>query len=119
MSQPFNIPNLLHNNPNNTIVVVGSNHPTSKSFEIKGTGFKSIATDSHTLPKIQNKFSTETPQPPQRLDVETPDTFNTLYKEPFTISDRALPGLSAALNMDFEPQFLMLTTTGIDGGDLV
>lgn len=119
VSQPFNIPNLQVSDPSNTIIVVGSNHPTGEIFEIKWLGLKLPVTNGQGPPKSESNISTVMPQPPSTLDVESPATINTLYKEPFTISERAFPGLGATLHMDFDPQSLRLTRAGIDGGDLV
>lgn len=119
VSQPFNVPSLHISDPSNTIIVVGSNHPTGETFEIKWLGYNPPVGNGQVPPKSDNKLSTDTPQPPQTLDVETPPTINTLYKEPFTIAERVSSGLGATLNMDFDPQFLMLTRAGIEGGDLV
>ncbi|KAK7715252.1 hypothetical protein SLS64_003950 [Diaporthe eres] len=119
VSQQFNVPSLQISDPSNTIIVVGSNHPTGETFEIKWLGYNPPVGNGQSPPKSENKVSTDTPQPPQTLDAETPATINTLYKEPFTISERAFPGPGATLNMDFDPQFLMLTRAGIKGGDLV
>lgn len=119
VSQPFNIPNLRIGDPSNTFILVGSNHRTGETFEIKWLGLKPPTTNGKIPPKIENKPSTDTPQLPQTLDAETPPVINTLYKEPFAISERAFPGHGATLNIDFDPQFLMLTRAGIEGGDLV
>ncbi|KAG6367098.1 hypothetical protein INS49_001280 [Diaporthe citri] len=119
VSQPFNIPNLQVGDPSNTIILVGSNHPSGEIIEIKWLGLKPPVGNGQSLPKRDKKLSTDTPQPPQTLDAETPARINTLYKEPFTISERAYSGPGATLNMDFDPQFLMLTRAGIEGGDLV
>ncbi|KAL1847398.1 hypothetical protein Daus18300_013952 [Diaporthe australafricana] len=118
-SQQFKVPNLHISSPSGTLILVGSNHPGGKTIEIKWTGFKPPVPNGQILPKIQDKISSDVAPAPQILDVETPETINTLYKEPFTISERVSSGLGATLHMDFDPQFLMLTRAGIDGGDLV
>ncbi|KAI3391225.1 hypothetical protein diail_7739 [Diaporthe ilicicola] len=115
VSQQFNISSLRISDPSNTFIMVGLNHPDGEAFDIKWTGFKPPVSNG----QIQNKIPSDAPQPPQTLDVDTPETINTLYKKPFTISGRISSGLGATLHMDFDPQFLMLTRAGIDGGDLV
>lgn len=105
--QKFDIPSLSLTDPSNTVIVVGSNHPEGKVIDIKFVGLK---------PSIQGKPSAEKPAPPKTIDVPTPNTIHTLVREPFVIQERVSSGPGSTLNIQFDPQNLVLQSADVDDG---
>lgn len=120
-SEDFSIPGLTVFDPKGTVIIVTSNHPDGEVIEIKFLGIPppGVSNGSEMLSTISGKLSgSERPAPPQVIDVATPLTINTLFREPFKLSEKIPTGLGATLHVDFDTQFLTLTEAGVDDGGL-
>lgn len=122
-SQKFTISNLPLIDPSNTVIIVTANNPTGKVVTINWTGLKPPTVPSGTtevLSTLQGKLSggDEKPAPPQTIDLASPPTINTLFREPFNISERINPTPGSGLHVDFDSQILTLTEAGVDDGAL-
>lgn len=120
-SQDFPIPGLTVFDPEGTVIIVTSNHRNGEAIKIKFLGLQppAVSNGSEMLSTIQGKLSgSENPAPPQVIDVATPLTINTLFREPFNISEKIPTGTGATLHVNFDTQFLTLTEAGVDDGGL-
>lgn len=116
-SQTFTIPNILLNDSSNTVVVVTANNPSGKVINIHWTGLKPGSVGADGQGKVAANGEKQ-PAPPQIVDTSSPLTINTLYREPFNISEKISTGRGATLHADFDAQMLQLTATGVDDGSL-
>lgn len=120
-SQDFPIPGLTVFDPEGTVVIVTSNHPNGEVIKIKFLGLlpPAVSNGSEVLSTIQGKLSgSEKPAPPQVIDVATPLKINTLFRQPFNISEKISTKAGATLHVDFDTQLLALTEAGVDDGGL-
>ncbi|KAJ4389603.1 hypothetical protein N0V93_007074 [Gnomoniopsis smithogilvyi] len=121
-SQRFDIPGLAIADPSKTVIIITANHTKGTKVEIKFLGLKPSGTSNgnEVLSNIQDKLSgvNEKPVLPEIVDVATPATINTLFKEPFNISEKISAAPGATLHADFDSQILNLTEAGIDDGSL-
>lgn len=120
-SQSFDIPNLAITDPSKTVVIVTANYPQGQVVNIKFLGLEppSAGNGNEVLSTIQGKLSGgEKPALPEVIDVATPLKINTLFKQPFNISEKISTALGATLHVDFDTQILSLTEAGVDDGSL-